>query len=232
MQSHADSHQQDFIPKLKQHLLPRIKSLLSAENAGACPGTSPTIPDNDANEDWHAVLFKQDRIYKHNIMRINYTTYDVRRGEDMIHPGTSHCNIMVLNPGVSEHPFWYARVLGIYHVNVVYAGDGTVDYLPRRLEFLWVRWYQMDNVPVSWTNKCLDRVHFPPMMREDSFGFLDPSDILRGCHLMPAFSRGKVHPDGAGVSHCAQDSRDWKAYYVGRCVFIHHKSTASINSLC
>jgi hypothetical protein len=137
----------------------------------------------------------------------------------VINPSTSHCNVMVLNPSISpEHPFWYARVLGIYHANVMYIGTGSTDYHPRRLEFLWVRWYQMDNFSAGWTKSCLDCVHFPPMSREDSFNFLDPADVLRSCHIIPAFSRGKVHLDGAGMSKCAKDSQDWRAYYVGRCV--------------
>lgn len=171
------------------------------------------------NSDWHAVLFKHDRMYKHNIMRLNYTTYDVRRGEEVIHPSSSHCNIMVLNPGASggEHPFWYARVLGIYHVNVVYAAAGII-YQPHRLEFLWVRWYQLDDPPAGWATRRLDRIHFPPMNHGDSFGFIDPADVVRCTHIMPAFAQGRLHSDAVGISHCAQDSNDWRSYYVGRCV--------------
>lgn len=40
-----------------------------------------------------------------------------------------------LNP---SHPFNYARVLGVYHINAVYVGPGMVDYQPHWLEFLWV----------------------------------------------------------------------------------------------
>lgn len=162
-------------------------------------------------------------MYKHNIMRINYTTYDVRRGDDVIHPGTSHHNIMVLNPRgpSSEHPFWYARVLGIYHINVVYTGMGTADYHPRRLEFLWVRWYeQVHDLATGWMAGSLDQVRFPPMDHEDSFGFVDPADVLRSCHIIPAFACGRLHSDNKGISKCAQDSTDWQTYYVNRCVYL------------
>jgi hypothetical protein len=175
--------------------------------------------DSPADHDWLTVLLRHDRIYKHNIMRVNYTTYDVRRAQDVIHPASSHCNVMVLNPNAGDsagHPFWYARVLGIYHANIVYTGLGTVDYLPRRLEFLWVRWYHADNLSVSWATGSLDRVRFPPMSDEDSFGFLNPADVLRGCHVIPAFARGKARHDGLGISRCACDSKDWQAYYVNR----------------
>jgi hypothetical protein len=126
---------------------------------------------------------------------------------------------MVLNPtsSPSEHPFGYARVLGIYHANVVYIGrDDVIDYQPRRLEFLWVRWYQVHGPLGGWATGLLDRVHFPPMSHEESFSFLDPADVLRGCHIVPAFSQGKVHADGMGMSHLAMDSKDWKSYYVLR----------------
>jgi hypothetical protein len=172
-------------------------------------------------------------MYKHNIMRINYTTYDVRRAEDVIHPGTSHHNVMILNPSwpSSGHPFLYAHVLGIYHVNVIYAGAGMIDYHPRRLEFLWVRWYQWeDNHPVGWMKGTgLDQVQFPPLAHADSFDFINPSDVLRSCYIVPRFSRGKLHPDGVGISHCAQDAKDWRTYYVNQCVYLALESLAQLS---
>jgi hypothetical protein len=67
-------------------------------------------------------------------MRINYTTYDVRRSQDIINTTTSRHDVMVLaDPGdhtAASHPFRYARVLGVYHVNVIYVGAGMIDYQP------------------------------------------------------------------------------------------------------
>ncbi|KIM91270.1 hypothetical protein PILCRDRAFT_1439 [Piloderma croceum F 1598] len=54
------------------------------------------------------------------------------------------------------------------------------------------------------------------MAKDDAFGFLDPSDVLRGSHIVPAFAKGKLHPDGKGLLHLAQDSSDWIEYYVNR----------------
>lgn len=181
--------------------------------------------DNDArhsNTDYspNSILFKHDRLYKHNIMRINYTTYDIRRSQDVVHSTTSHCNIMVLaDPNTSQgsdlHPFRYARVLGVYHVNVVYVGPGMTDYQPRRMEFLWVRWYQrVEMIGTVWSACKLDHVRFLPIAEQDAFGFIDPSDVLRACHIVPVFSRGKLHADSKGLSRCARDSADWVTYYV------------------
>ena len=68
----------------------------------------------------------------------------------------------------------------------------------------------------GWDAGLLDRVHFPPINHEESFGFLDPADVLRSCHILPAFLQGKVHSDGVGMSHLALDLNDWRSYYVNR----------------
>ncbi|KAF8219615.1 hypothetical protein L208DRAFT_1338968 [Tricholoma matsutake] len=120
-------------------------------------------------------------------MWINYTRYDIHRNEDVIHIGTSrHCNIMMLNPTYmpggsapgDSHLFCYARVLGIFHANVMYIGTGNTDYHPRRLEALWVRWYKLESGNVTWSMRMLDCVSFLPVNDENAFGFLDPSDVL------------------------------------------------------
>jgi hypothetical protein len=187
---------------------------------------TPSNNDNPGEPlgDWRAVALKHDRFYKHNIMHVNYTTYDVRRGEDVIHAGSSHSDIMALNSAFTEdsskHPFCYARVLGIFHANVVYLGEQNQDYRPRRLEFLWVRWYSVEEgVRSGWKTWKLDRIRFPPMVGNvDAFGFLDPADALRGCHTIPAFSGGRIHPDGKLFSNLSQDQNDWFSYYINRCV--------------
>jgi hypothetical protein len=116
-----------------------------------------------------------------------------------------------------DHPFRYGRVLGVYHVNVVYTGPGMLNYEPHRFEFLWVRWYRtVDAFRTGWDARKLDRLQFARMAEDDAFGFVDPSDILRSCHIIPAFASGRLHADGKGLSHCARDSSDWVAYYVNR----------------
>ena len=157
-------------------------------------------------------------------MRLNYTTYDVRRVQDIINPSTPHCNIMLLaehtasEPGLHSHPYLYARVLGIFHANVTYVGPGMVDYHLRRIDFLWVRWYEYVEEGAGWDASMLDRVCFPPMADKHAFGFVDPEDVLRGCHMVPQFSHGPRHQDGSGISPCAYDATDWHFYYVNRLV--------------
>jgi hypothetical protein len=117
----------------------------------------------------------------------------------------------------AEHYFLYARVLGVYHANVVYTGPGMLDYEARRMDFLWVRWYEVINPATSgWSKSKLDSIQFPLMNSEDAFGFVDPKDVLRGCHIMPNFAKGKRHVDGVGISCCAKDADNDCQYYVGR----------------
>ena len=167
------------------------------------------------------VFLKNDRIYHHKLTRFHFTTYDVRRGTDIINPGNSRCNIMLLADNAegssNSHPSLYACVLGTYHANVIYTGPGMHDYNARRLDFLWVRWFEVvDPESSGWGNSKLDCVRFPPMNGDNAFGFVDPKDVLRRCHIMPAFAKGKRHLDGVGISCCAKDGQDYHRYYVGR----------------
>ena len=164
---------------------------------------------------------KNDCIYHHKIIRFHYTTYDVRRGTDIVNAGTSRCNIMLLADRRAKpsnmHHFLYARVLGSYHANVMYTGPGMHDHVARKVDFLWVRWFEVLNPTSSeWSDSVLDSLRFPPIHRSDAFGFVDPKDVLRSCHILPAFDKGKRHQNGVGISRCAKDGDDYNRYYVGR----------------
>ena len=197
------------MPKLRRHLLSRVLERL---------GKSQEIDSIDPS----TIILKYDRMYHHNLVRVNYTTYDVRRAQDVINYANSHHNIMLLADYDSntrltnEADFYkYACTLGTYHVNVIYVGPGSVDYRSQRMEFLWVRWYDVAETRLSgWKNSRLDRLRFPPVTRHDAFGFVDPSDVLRGCHIIPRFSLGLQH--SGGLSYSGKDSEDWREYYVNR----------------
>ena len=205
--------EQNFIPNLKAHLLPRVKILHCDTQQLPLIHSEENIQYADLN---HVVL-KGERIYRHNLLRVNYTTYDVHRAQETLNPRTDHRDIMVLSRQPSAHPFCYGRVLGIYHANVIYVGPGLKDYQPRRIEFLWVRWFEVLDRSAGWDHAALDSVRFPPMAQEDAFGFVDPADVLRCSHIIPAFADGQMHPDGIALSRNARDATDWKRYYVNRC---------------
>ncbi|KDQ61193.1 hypothetical protein JAAARDRAFT_124840, partial [Jaapia argillacea MUCL 33604] len=134
-------------------------------------------------------------IYVHRTMRINFTMYDVWRGHDNINPNTHRCDVMVLareDDGEGEpHPFWYARVLGIHHVNVVELDGTGIIPPPQQMDFLHVHWFGQDpDWRSGWKAKQLDQLGFIPETNEDTFGFLDPEDVVCGCHLIPAYAHG------------------------------------------
>ena len=170
------------------------------------------------------ILLVNDRIYNHRTLRVNFTTYDMRRDYDIINP-TKHANVLAVSPlfdpSVNQsddgHPFVYARVLGIYHVDVIYSVPGTQNSIARTMEFLFVRWFQRDvSYKAGFLHRRLHRLTLGDAQLDDSFGFLDPDDIIRGCHLLPAFASGKATceapaPDPASAS---ESTYDWMHYYV------------------
>lgn len=185
---------------------------------------SADLPGPNFDTDVNLIFFKNDLVYRHNVLTINYTTYDVRRAQDSINPRTEHCDIMLLADDTC-HQYRYARVLGIYHANVIYSGRGSggqVDHRSRRMEFLWVRWFENihdTSVQHGWQKGSLDELKFHRITGKEAFGFVDPGDVLRGCHLIPRFLLGKSRNEGGKPrSVLAQENNDWKSYYVNRYV--------------
>ena len=213
-----------------------MKELLNRENKLHLGGNPESSAGTSSISLEERVYITGDRFYKHNLMRLNYTTYDVRQAQDIINPSTSNCNIMILADQISSdlatvspHPYLYARVLGIFHINATYTGPGVAGYYSHQVDFLWVRWYQYVEEGAGWDASTLDRVCFLPMADDGAFGFVDPDDVLRGCHIIPQFSHGLHHLDGTGISCCAQDSLDWHFYYVNRFVFYLFNDIDHIN---
>ena len=189
------------------------------------PGLSLT-PEDPPLEHCH-LFFNKDTMYRHHIVRFNYTTYNVRRDQDVVNPKTPHRYIMLLanldgekaeSVSKDDHPFLYAQVLGAYHVNVIYNGQWSRDYGTRRVEFLWVRWFEYcgEHSALNWDNLRLDAIRFPPLSEDSAFGFVDPNDVLRSAHIVPAFASGPARLDGVGLSRFSGDSKDWLKYYVNR----------------
>ena len=211
---------QDFLPCLKTHLLPCILEHIRSESENS----SSSISVEQA-ELKHVILW-HNWMYAHKIIKFNYTTYNMRWDQDVLNPGTSHCNFMTLaqpdsNEPSDEHPFLYSQILGIFHVNVIYNSPRMIDYNPRCFDFLWVCWYDLENsVPrKSKTTKlkashCLNCLVFPSLDEENSVGFLDPVDVLQGCHIIPAFAQEKCFSDSEELSKCVHEDRDWNVYYI------------------
>ena len=209
---------QNFYNSLKDHLLLRLSGKEYDDE------TEFTTVDRDT------IIIRNNKLYRHKTCRFNFTTYDVRRSQDSVNPSTVHRDIMInarddpSNRGY--HPFWYARVIGIFHVQVRYNQPRS-DW--QRVEFLWVRWFgrsEGTNIRVSQpvNQDQLDWVGF--VTEEDdteTFGYLNPSDVIRSCHLIPAFKEGKTEelmgPSIARADH--EGDYDWKYYYVNRFATIY-----------
>ncbi|KAF7970284.1 hypothetical protein HWV62_24482 [Athelia sp. TMB] len=205
---------QDFVTKLKENILPRLLARVKAEygEQELCP--LPAAEDCDAD---NAVIV--DKMYLHRIFHINYTSYDIRRLQDIVNAESTHCNIMVLRHPDDNDPshYRYGRVIGTYHTKAMYMGPGRINYHSHRFEFLWVRWYQeVGQAGAGWNYRKLDRMRFAPLSDHDAFDIIDPANVLRGCHVLPRFSLGRKHSDGVGISSLAHDSSDWVEYYLNR----------------
>ncbi|KAL6307514.1 hypothetical protein BKA93DRAFT_727333, partial [Sparassis latifolia] len=172
-----------FMPSLKDHLLTRL-------TGRAYNGDEDTFTHKEHNQ----ILFLDNKLYRHKVLRINYTMYDMRHAQDSINPRT-HPDVMVLShedgEDADQHPYWYTRVVGVFHVNVCYRGPLPISRQPQHMDFLWVRWFGRDlTAPGGFETRRLHRVGFVDIDDYKPFGFLNPDEVLRGVHLIPAFAHG------------------------------------------
>lgn len=137
------------------------------------------------------LIVKDNIIHQHAYLRINYTTYDVRRDQDIINPRVPSRSFIMVPAAAGDHPYWYARVLGIYDVQV---SPSRQDPGPVKLHFLWVRWLGDDpNYIGDFNSASLHRVGYVRFgSGSGAFGFLNPAVVIRGCHLIPAFRFGRT----------------------------------------
>jgi hypothetical protein len=198
------------VPRLKNHLLNRI---LQKEY----DGDEAEFTSAERN----SITFVNDRIYRHKVLRVNYTTYDLRRDQDSLNPRT-HADIMLLSHEDDEnaHPYWYARVLGVFHTTVQFRGLAShpeIEPDTHHLEFLWVRWFGRDLEHRSgWKFKRLHKVGFLDSQDPAAFGFLDPKHVIRGVLLIPSFAFGRTtHLLGPSMVRTpSEQDEDWIYYYV------------------
>jgi hypothetical protein len=170
------------------------------------------------------VTFVNNRIFKHKVMRINYTTYDLRRAQDSLNSRT-HADFMTLPCNIysgstnDDFPYQFGRIIGIFHAMVLYNGTGLQLSEPQHMEFLFVRWFTIDQrYRGGWKSKRLHWIRFVNGDDDTAFGFLDPREVIRGVHLIPAFQHGQTSdllpPSKIARPLGSDNDEDWKYFYV------------------
>ncbi|KAF9551238.1 hypothetical protein CPC08DRAFT_768761 [Agrocybe pediades] len=206
-----DPAKKDFIPKLKDHFLGRIQGRTFDGDTH----------DEFSREDRNTIRIINNTMFRLKTIRVNYTTYDLRRDYDTINPRV-HPYIMCKSPETTEnaHPYWYAAVLGIFRAEIQHVGKNSSNRRTQTVEFLWVRWLgDIQGHKAGRKYGRLPKVTFLPDSHPDAFGFLDPALVIRGCHLMPVFTEGRttelLRTEGATECRPNGELDDWSSFYVG-----------------
>ena len=123
------------------------------------------------------------------------------------------------------HPYWYARIISIFHAIVIYKGSKSNSQDLKTMEFLFVRWFGLDDSPKAqggWKAKNLHQIGF--VEGDEVFGFIDLADVIRAVHLIPRFSDGHTKdllgPSFSRLAH--EKDEDWVQYYVNMYVLSHY----------
>ncbi|KAJ3573756.1 hypothetical protein NP233_g2220 [Leucocoprinus birnbaumii] len=208
----GDPAKKGFIPKLKNHLLGRLQGRTFDAD----------MHEDFSDADRNTIRIRNGTIFRHQTAQIHYTTYDVRRDYDTLNPrNRSFCMVASADTEIDQnaHPFWYAQVIGIFHADVQHTGANSRDFSWRTMEFLWVRWLGFEPGYSSGRRLAkLPKIGFVPEGDEYSFSFLDPAQVIRGCHLIPAFSQGRTNDllstQGQTEARQSGETDDWANYYV------------------
>ena len=108
----------------------------------------------------------------------------------------NNADIMVLRCKNEEnpdaHPYWYGRIIGIFHAYIDYQGPGSCSSKDfQEMEFLWVWWLGHDlsnDYHKGWMSHCLLQVSFMDCENNLAFRFLNPAFIVQAIHLIPCFT--------------------------------------------
>ena len=171
-----------------------------------------------SDEEYFKLVILNNQLFRHKVMHVNFTTYDVSRGQDSLN-SRNHADVMVLsrNETATNHPFEYARIIGIFHVETLHNVAGGASDIPTMQEALWVCWFKVDgHNNAGFAKKCLHRVEFLPSSNPNAFGFLDPDEVIHTTHLIPAFHHGPTEEFlcGLSVGRAEGEVDDWQYFYV------------------
>ncbi|KAI0689453.1 hypothetical protein C8T65DRAFT_517303, partial [Cerioporus squamosus] len=184
-QNRDDPSFNDFHRMLTVHLFHRLEAL-----AGRPVSREPTM------DELRSMRIEKELLYIHKVVRVNWTSYDMRHEQSSINP-RSHPDIVMLAPAGSSHPYLYARVTSVFHVNVFRLAPDTVEPSePQLLQVLWVCWFDLDTSrPGGFDRLRPHRLKFAGLDSEP-FGFISPEQVLRDIHIVPApfYGRSESRP--------------------------------------
>ena len=123
------------------------------------------------------LIFANNRIYKHKVLRVNYTMYDLRRAQDSLNSRT-HANFMTLSheddiPDHKRFLYWFGQIISTFYAVVQYNGPGSTTHSmePQHLEFLFVCWFGHDmSYRGGWKSRRLHRIGFVGADDDMAFG--------------------------------------------------------------
>ena len=205
-------HFKKFLPKLQDHLLGRLM------HRAFDGDTHEEFTDLDRN----SIRFMGSKIYSVQTCQVYYTSYDLQRQCDTVNP-CAHPDIMLRSPVTEAGAdlYWYARVIGVFHANVWTDHPAIQDGRnARRMDFLWVRWFGDEPSYRSGFRRArLPKIGFVESTDDFAFSFVDPANVIRGCHLIPAFNAGRSadllpHSRSMARRLNPEDVDDWLNFYV------------------
>ncbi|CDO69348.1 hypothetical protein BN946_scf184746.g29 [Trametes cinnabarina] len=195
----------DFLLLLQRHLVSRM----TGEHEALLP------------DEWKDHLkIKDDRAFEHKVISFNYPMYDMRHAQDSVNPRT-HADVMLLSEDTDdEHPYWYARVVGVYHALVRYTGPQALSPgVWTHVNFLWVRWFAHNTSYSSgFPHRRLPRLSFIDTDDPDTsaFGFINPATVVRAAYITPSFHSGTTVDLLPSDSVARKDGsdKDYTFYYA------------------
>ena len=147
-------------------------------------------------------------------MRVNYTTYDIRRDQDCINPRVRSDAMFLSGDSEDLHPYVYGRVCGIFHA---FVQDNATNKNWSTEEFLLVCWYKVLEPHLSgFQAKHLYRVAFLDSNDAGAFSVVDPAHVVRAAHIIPRFKLlGTRELMGTSLARREEErNRDYKEYYI------------------
>ena len=193
---------QNFVKTLKSY------ALRWTSNMAMMPDI--TCYDHFSDEQRGHIDVVSNALYQHKTLQLKYTTYDMQEDTDMMRQG-KYPGIMILADD-QEHPYQYASIIGLFHINVRNNGPDTL--LPNGAEaslpMVWVRWFRHDETQGPSGFRSL---RYPSVSFCNSN---EPDEIIRAVHLIPRFAFGRTEEYLSVPSKGRPEAEhsDWKHFSI------------------